>query len=261
MGGEDRKFRFVEKTLDLAEAAGRGHSGPGTAAPTLAACGWLDAATHGVDLGAPNGHVSVTLAPLRGAPPPGPVARPVCAWADGLVPGQRLFVEYRAADGWDRAIPANGGARGYLVAHASVPGAGQASVLLAAAAASPGADIYVERAGVRLSVLSEDAQGVTVVAARQNRPATSRTPAVVSWGPGRLDIFGLGKDAGLYHKAWSGHWYPSVTGWEALGGPVKGRFTQPAVASWGANRLDLFGIGEGYAMHHRAWKGQVWQGA
>ena len=40
---------------------------------------------------------------------------------------------------------------------------------------------------------------------------------VASWGPNRLDIFGLGQDHGMYHKWWDGStWGPS--GWEPLGG-------------------------------------------
>jgi hypothetical protein len=32
--------------------------------------------------------------------------------------------------------------------------------------------------------------------------AFDSAPAVVSWGPNRLDIFGLGTDDLMYHKAW-----------------------------------------------------------
>jgi Repeat of unknown function (DUF346) len=43
--------------------------------------------------------------------------------------------------------------------------------------------------------------------------------AVASWGSGRLDIFGLGTNNSMYHKAWDGsEWVPSGTGWEDLGG-------------------------------------------
>ncbi len=65
--------------------------------------------------------------------------------------------------------------------------------------------------------------------------------AVNSWGANRLDIFGLGTDDQMYHKAWDGsEWLPSVTGWEAVGG---GFNSPPAVVSWSANRLDIFGLG------------------
>ena len=43
--------------------------------------------------------------------------------------------------------------------------------------------------------------------------------SVASWGANRLDIFGLGGDNQMYHKAWDGNnWWPSLTDWEALGG-------------------------------------------
>jgi hypothetical protein len=35
--------------------------------------------------------------------------------------------------------------------------------------------------------------------------------------------FGLGTDKGMYHQAWDHGWWPSVSGWEALGG----RFDSP----------------------------------
>jgi hypothetical protein len=40
-------------------------------------------------------------------------------------------------------------------------------------------------------------------------------PAVAAWGPDRLDIFGLGLDRAMYHKAWTGSVW---TEWEGLGG-------------------------------------------
>src|SRR5258705_13008722 len=46
--------------------------------------------------------------------------------------------------------------------------------------------------------------------------------SAVSWGVNRLDIFGLGMDNQMYHKAWDGaQWQPSVTDWEPLGGVFK----------------------------------------
>jgi hypothetical protein len=43
---------------------------------------------------------------------------------------------------------------------------------------------------------------------------------VASWGPNRLDIFGLGTDNSMYHKAWDGsNWLPTpITNWERLAG-------------------------------------------
>jgi hypothetical protein len=80
--------------------------------------------------------------------------------------------------------------------------------------------------------------------------------AVVAWGTNRLDIFGVGPDRAMYHKAWDGNqWLPSPTDWERLGGGFNG---DPAVASWGANRLDIFGVGPDNAMYHKAWDGNQW---
>ena len=50
------------------------------------------------------------------------------------------------------------------------------------------------------------------VVARRPRPAGS----VVSWGPGRLDVFTVGTDSALHHKAFDGAWHDS----ESLGGGV-----------------------------------------
>ena len=50
-------------------------------------------------------------------------------------------------------------------------------------------------------------------------PATRPQPAgsVVSWGPGRLDIFVVGTDSALHHKYWDGsNWHD----YESLGGVI-----------------------------------------
>jgi hypothetical protein len=76
-------------------------------------------------------------------------------------------------------------------------------------------------------------------------------PAVASWGPGRLDVFGLGLDRVMFHKAWDGTaWRPSVSGWEQLGTFM----SPPSVVAWG-HRLDIFGIGLDGAPYHKAWGG------
>ena len=74
--------------------------------------------------------------------------------------------------------------------------------------------------------------------------------AAASWGPNRIDIFALGTDDQMFHKAWAQGWFPSQEGWEALGG----RFNSPpAVASWGPDRLDIFALGTDDQMFHKAW--------
>jgi hypothetical protein len=78
--------------------------------------------------------------------------------------------------------------------------------------------------------------------------------AVAGWGPNRLDVFGVGSDGGLYHKAWTGAAWQAD--WENLGG----KFTSaPAVATWGPNRLDVFGVGSDGGLYHKAWTGAAWQ--
>lgn len=53
------------------------------------------------------------------------------------------------------------------------------------------------------------------------RPGVSfdSVPSVISWGPNRLDIFGVSLDDKLLHQAWTGYdWYPGVEIWETLSG-------------------------------------------
>ena len=78
-------------------------------------------------------------------------------------------------------------------------------------------------------------------------------------GANRLDVFGLGTDSGMWHKAWDGSsWHPSLTGWESLGG-VGAFHGSPAVAAWGPNRLDLFAVIRINEIYHKAWDGSAWQ--
>src|SRR5438132_11528840 len=86
--------------------------------------------------------------------------------------------------------------------------------------------------------------------------ASSYSTGVASWGPNRLDIFGLGTNNGMYHKAWTGsQWAPSPTNWEYLGGVF---ISPPSAAAWGVNRLDIFGLGTDSQMYHKAWTGSQW---
>jgi hypothetical protein len=60
----------------------------------------------------------------------------------------------------------------------------------------------------------------------------------------------------MLHKAWDGaEWRPSQLDWEPLGGAFGSR---PAVASWAANRLDVFGVGSDGQLLHKAWDGSQW---
>ncbi|MBB5367984.1 MULTISPECIES: M43 family zinc metalloprotease [unclassified Janthinobacterium] len=86
-------------------------------------------------------------------------------------------------------------------------------------------------------------------------PRQSSSP-VVAWGANRLDVFVVGTDSALYHKAWNGTaWAPSVTAYEAQGGIVT---SAPQVVSWGANRLDVFVTGSDSGLYHKWWNGSAW---
>ncbi|CAG5176048.1 uncharacterized protein ALTATR162_LOCUS8285 [Alternaria atra] len=78
-------------------------------------------------------------------------------------------------------------------------------------------------------------------------------PVPVSWGNGRIDLFGIGMDDQMYRKVYGGQWSPG--GWEPLTGKFK---SPPAAVSWGSDRLDVFGIGLDDQMYHRAWESKAW---
>lgn len=54
--------------------------------------------------------------------------------------------------------------------------------------------------------------------------ADNIAPGVVSWAPGRLDVFGAGGDGRAYHKFFDGNWGPGGVGadLERGGGPAPG---------------------------------------
>jgi len=86
-------------------------------------------------------------------------------------------------------------------------------------------------------------------------------PAAVSWGPNRLDIFGVSGDNIMLHKWWDGrNWRPSLTGWVSLDATTK-FISPPAVVSWGPNRLDIFGLGvDNVVRHNWSQDGTNWGG-
>ena len=81
-----------------------------------------------------------------------------------------------------------------------------------------------------------------------------RVVGAVSWAADRLDIFALGTDRAMYHKAWTGSAWEA--GWDDLGGAFT---SPPAVVAWGPNRLDIVGLGTDRAMYHKAWTGSAWE--
>jgi hypothetical protein len=79
--------------------------------------------------------------------------------------------------------------------------------------------------------------------------------AAVSWGFNRLDIFGVGTNNGMFHRAFNGgNW--EDTHWEPMGDAT---FTSaPAAVSFSLNRLDVFAVGNNARMFHNAWNGMAW---
>ena len=124
------------------------------------------------------------------------------------------------------------------------------------------------------------------------------SPAVVSWGSGRIDVFVRGADNKLKHRAWLGTGWGN---WEDLGGALTSNPTvcsrmpdsidvfargsgntiwrlsynagnwsnwtdlgggtidsSPAVVSWDVNRIDLLARSSSNTLLHRWWSGAVW---
>ena len=264
MGREGSKYSFVDTELNRPLPTGgfdTSHSdtGPGMTASTLRACGWLDLARHAVDVSGPLGHgtrrTTVELAPLRGAPRDGSPGQPVCAFADGIVAGQRLLVEFRSRDGWDVGMPPQGA--GWVVAHLTGPeDRSRLTLQIGAIDVTPGASMTTTKGAVMISVGASSSAGVTLtVEVMAPVPVDRGAPAVVSWGRDRIDIVARGLDNAAFHKAWAQGWLPSPDAWDALGGGFKFPL---AVESWGPERLDIFGVGLHGAMYHKAWAANGW---
>jgi hypothetical protein len=97
-----------------------------------------------------------------------------------------------------------------------------------------------------------DVRGLQIMyGAPYENPATA-----ISWGAGRLDVFGRGTDGAAYHKYFmDGAWGPSLTGWEGLGGFIRGT---PEAVSWAPWRLDVFAIGGDHRVYHKWQDGGPW---
>ena len=69
-------------------------------------------------------------------------------------------------------------------------------------------------------------------------------PSAIARAPNQLDVVALGTDGALWHKAWDGaRW----TTWTSLGGELRAG-ASPDLASWGADRLDVFARGTDSAL-------------
>lgn len=96
-----------------------------------------------------------------------------------------------------------------------------------------------------------------LIAANPNEPWSGPSPSLISWGNGRLDIFSVGVDQLVRHKALvDTTWYPTNNvPWEFLGGLA---FGSPTAVSFASNRLDVFVQGQDNGVWHRAWNGSGW---
>lgn len=80
-----------------------------------------------------------------------------------------------------------------------------------------------------------------------------------TWGPQRLDVFGLSPDKNVLHKYWDGFsWQPDGRSVENLGGQF--RSSGISAVSWGSARLDIFALEQQGYVQHKYWDGGQWVG-
>ena len=71
-----------------------------------------------------------------------------------------------------------------------------------------------------------------------------------------IALFGVGTGRQMFMQTVDvSNWPPTLSGWNMLGGCFA---SPPAVAQWGPNRIDVFGLGMGLQMFHRAWENGNW---
>jgi hypothetical protein len=79
------------------------------------------------------------------------------------------------------------------------------------------------------------------------------TPAAISWGSGRDDVFVWDADNELVHKWFdNGSW---SSGWQDLGGALT---SSPSVASWGVGHLDVFARNSSGDLAHTWFLNNQW---
>ncbi len=85
------------------------------------------------------------------------------------------------------------------------------------------------------------------------------TPVVVSTADNRIDLFGLGPDQGMLHRAWHGSVVTGISplpdagkwsDWDELGG---GFTSLPAVLPAASGAFDLFARGLDFMVYHATW--------
>jgi hypothetical protein len=139
-------------------------SGPNMTAPALMACHWLDldnaTAARKLDamLAARPAETVVELGALSGAGPLGYVGPPLAAWANNLIGGQTLVIEYRSRKEYDQALPlTDTNAPGWVLMHLTT-GSGRhtTSLLISSIPAETGATTYLDQGAVNITVAALD---------------------------------------------------------------------------------------------------------
>ncbi|WP_198344627.1 hypothetical protein [Mycobacterium dioxanotrophicus] len=84
--------------------------------------------------------------------------------------------------------------------------------------------------------------------------------SAVSWGPGRLDIFGVEADTGHLHHWWydNGWGNETLPGFTREGNPVRLVGSALSAVSWSAGRLDIFGVEADTGHLHHWWYDNGW---
>ncbi len=96
--------------------------------------------------------------------------------------------------------------------------------------------------------------GTTWWAAENLGGELTSSPAAVSWGPNRIDVFARDKSSHVLHQYWTGS---AWSGWKILDKNLK-IFGNPAVSSRGPNLLDVFVTGSNNHLMHMTWNGSNW---
>lgn len=76
--------------------------------------------------------------------------------------------------------------------------------------------------------------------------------ASCSWGPGRIDVFGVANSGETWHKSFSGN---AWSGWENLGGVTK---LKPSAFSIKPNWVDVVVTGPDQMLYRKTWNGNTW---
>jgi hypothetical protein len=104
--------------------------------------------------------------------------------------------------------------------------------------------------GGEVQHLGQGTAGSSIIASAQPVRSNLALLSVVSWGTSRLDVFGVGTDNAMYHRAGDGNaWYPSS--WEYLGGSCS---SPPVMITPSPNSLGIYVIGTDNALYHKWWE-------